>query len=66
MLHLWKERFEIMEPRDYRVDRIDGDYAHLVNIQTGEELLMARALIPEESDEGTILHWENFVYTIVE
>lgn len=55
-----------MEPRNYRVDKIDGDYAHLVNLETGEELLMARALIPEESDEGTILHWENFVYTIVD
>lgn len=55
-----------MEPKDYRVIRIDGDYAHLINIEDGEEMLIARALIPEESDEGTLLHWENFMYTVVE
>lgn len=55
-----------MEPKDYRVTRIDGDYAHLINIEDGEEMLIARALIPEESDEGTLLHWENFMYTVVE
>jgi hypothetical protein len=54
-----------MEPKDYRVDRIDGDYAHLINTESGEELLMARALLPDETDEGTLLHWENFVYSVV-
>lgn len=54
-----------MEPRTYRVNRIDGDYAHLINTETGEELLMARALIPEEADEGTMLLWENFTYTVI-
>lgn len=53
-----------MEPKDYIVVKIDGDYAHLKNIADGEILPVARALIPEESDEGTILHWENFEYTI--
>lgn len=53
-----------MEPKDYKVTKIDGDYAHLENIQTGEDMLIARALIPEDADEGDILHWENFVYTI--
>ena len=33
-----------MEPRTYRVTKIDGDYAHLLNVDTGEDLLMARAL----------------------
>lgn len=55
-----------MEPKDYRVIRIDGDYAHLINIEDGEDMFIARALIPEESDEGTLLHWENFMYTVVE
>ena len=52
-----------MEPRTYRVTKIDGDYAHLLNVDTGEDLLMARALLP---DEGTMLHWENFIYTVIE
>ncbi len=55
-----------MEPRIYKVDRIDGDYAHLINTENGEELLMARALLPDETDEGMLLRWENFVYTVVE
>ena len=56
-----------MEPRTYRVTKIDGDYAHLLNVDTGEDLLlMARALLPDETDEGTMLHWENFIYTVIE
>lgn len=55
-----------MEPRTYRVTKIDGDYAHLLNADTGEDLLMARALLPDETDEGTMLHWENFIYTVIE
>jgi len=51
-----------MEPRTYKVTKIDGDYAHLLNVDTGEDLLMARALLPE----GTMLHWENFIYTVIE
>lgn len=54
-----------MEPKDYIVDKIDGEYAHLKNLADGEIMLIARALIPEESDEGTILHWENFIYSVI-
>lgn len=54
-----------MEPKDYKLIKIDGDYAVLENVSTGEQLPIARALIPEESDEGSMLHWENFEYTVV-
>ena len=54
-----------MEPKDYIVDKIDGEYAHLKNLADGEIMLIARALILEESDEGTILHWENFIYSLI-
>lgn len=54
-----------MEPRDYRVEMIDGDYAHLIDTATGESLLIARALIPEEADEGDMLHYENLSYEII-
>lgn len=53
-----------MEPKDYTVIKIDGDYAVLKDMATGVELPIARALIPEEADEGMKLHWENFEYTI--
>ncbi|MBP3271996.1 MAG: hypothetical protein J6M17_07180 [Ruminococcus sp.] len=55
-----------MEPKNYKVIRIDGDYAVLINESNSEELLVARALLPEETDEGTRLHWEALEYTVIE
>ncbi|SDA23864.1 Protein of unknown function [Ruminococcus sp. YE71] len=55
-----------MEAKDYIVARIDGDYAVLKDTDSGEELFIARALLPEEADEGVKLHWENLMYTVVE
>ncbi len=54
-----------MEPKNYKVSRIDGDYALLIDTDSGEEMLIARALIPEESDEGSLLRWEDLQYTVV-
>ncbi|MBR6874059.1 MAG: hypothetical protein IKN17_11205 [Ruminococcus sp.] len=54
-----------MEPKNYIVVRLDGDYACLKDLVSGEDLFIARALIPEESDEGTFLHYENLCYTVV-
>jgi hypothetical protein len=53
-----------MEPKDYKVIRIDGDYAVLKELKTGEEMLIARALLPDETDEDSFLHWEDLVYTV--
>lgn len=52
---------------DYRVVSIDGDYAHLERIDepSEEEKLVARALLPEEIMEGSILHYEWMQYTII-
>lgn len=54
-----------MEPKKYIVTKIDGDYAHLQNVQTGDDLLVAMALLPDETDEGVTLLWENFVYSVI-
>ena len=56
-----------MGPYYYEVKKIDGDYAVLVrtDIKSDDKLLIARALIPSECDEGTRLLWENFEYTII-
>ena len=56
-----------MEPKDYIVQRLDGDYAILIrtDIQSNDEILVARALLPNEIDEGTKLHWENLEYYII-
>lgn len=55
-----------MEPRIYKVARIDGDYAHLTDTKTGEDVLVAMALLPEETDEGMTLKWEDLVYTVMD
>ena len=54
-----------MEPRDYEVDRIEGEYAYLKDIETGNELFIAMALLPMGIDTGTRLHYEMMEYTIV-
>ncbi|MBQ3162753.1 MAG: chorismate--pyruvate lyase [Oscillospiraceae bacterium] len=52
---------------EYVVIRIDGDYAVLkrTDIVTDDTVLVARALLPEETDEGTRLLWENLEYTVL-
>ncbi|MBO5649834.1 MAG: hypothetical protein J6S76_07980 [Clostridia bacterium] len=55
-----------MEPRDYTVVRIAGEYATLRECSTGEELFIALALLPEGTDIGTRLHYEMFSYEIAE
>lgn len=54
-----------MEAVKYLVTKIDGDYAHLQNTESGDDLLVARALLPDETDEGVYLLWENFTYTVL-
>lgn len=56
-----------MEPKEYIVKRIDGDYAILVrtDIESNEDFLVARALLPMEIDEGTKLLWDNLEYRII-
>ena len=57
---------EYMETKYYTVARIDGDYAWLKRTDKEEEpLLVARALLPEEIDEGTNLKYEILQYEIV-
>lgn len=52
----------------YIVNKIDGDYAILqrTDIETEDTILVARALLPIEIDEGTRLRCENFEYSIIE
>lgn len=56
-----------MGPYEYIVDRIDGDYAVLrrTDNDTHDEILVARALLPEEIDEGSKLLYEAFQYTLI-
>lgn len=55
-----------MERKEYLLKRIDGDYAVLVRTDdgSGDEILVARALLPEEADEGTELVCEFLSYSV--
>lgn len=56
----------MLEPHDYTVKKIEGEYATLTDIETGEELFIAMALLPEGVDLGTKLHYEMLEYTVIE
>ena len=54
-----------MEPKDYTVSKIEGEYAYLKDEESGNEVFIALALLPPGCDIGTRLHYEMFEYTIV-
>jgi len=39
-------RSDIMGPKDYILDRIDGEYAYLKDVESGNEIFIALALLP--------------------
>ena len=49
----------------YEVVAIDGDYAHLRRNEDNETKLVARALLPPEIMEGSILKYEMLQYEII-
>ncbi len=57
-----------MQSFEYRVTRIDGDYAYLLrtDIVENEEKMVARALLPTEISEGTLLKYEFLTYSIID
>ena len=56
-----------MISRVYRVIQIDGDYAHLMDIETedSELKLVARALLPADIYEGCLLKYEFLEYEMI-
>ena len=56
-----------MEPKDYTVSKIEGEYAYLHDISEAcaEDIFIALALLPEGTDVGDRLHYEMFEYTLV-
>lgn len=54
-------------PFEYTVKRIKGDYAVLVrcDIESSDEKLVARALLPQEIMEGMKLRYECLEYTVI-
>ena len=58
----------MFEAVKYRVVQIDGDYAHLqkTDDEAEEPKLVARALLPAEIKEGSILIYELLQYRMDE
>ena len=54
----------MFEKKEYRVVKIDGDYAHLMecDVENTEDKLVARALLPEETVEGCLVSYEMMTY----
>ena len=56
-----------VEPKEYIVSRIDGEYAYLkrTDAECDEDLFIAMALLPAGIDIGTKLHYECMEYTVI-
>ena len=57
----------MFERVDYRVERIDGDYAYLkrADAPDDDEKCVARALLPDGINEGSRLAYEMLEYTLL-
>ncbi len=54
-----------METIYYIVSKIEGEYAYLKDIKTGNEVFIAMALLPFGTDVGSKLCYELFEYTLM-
>lgn len=56
---------------NYIVKKLDGDYAHLIvvddegHLASDDMKLVARALLPLDIEEGSILHYKLMEYTLI-
>ena len=58
-----------MEPKDYTLVKIEGEYAYLREINESnpeQDIYIALALLPAGVDVGDKLHYEMFAYTLME
>lgn len=55
---------DIMEPKDYILARIEGEYAYLKDIESGNEIFIALALLPFGATIGSRIHFEMLEYTL--
>ena len=53
-----------MEPKNYTVTKIEGEYAYLTDTDNNE-IFIALALLPPGTDIGTKLHYEMFEYSVI-
>ena len=54
-----------MEPKNYTLIKIEGEYATLKDDASGDELFIAMALLPLGVDIGSRLHFEMMEFTVI-
>ena len=54
-----------MEPKDFILTRIEGEYAYLKETDSDNEIFIALALLPPGADTGSKIHRELFEYSLV-
>ncbi len=54
-----------MEPKDYILTKIEGEYAYLSDCENGGEVFIALALLPEGAQIGSKIHCEMFQYSLI-
>ena len=55
-----------METKHYVLSKIDGEYAYLTNVATGDEIFIALYLLPADADIGSRIKCEMFEYSLEE
>ena len=55
-----------MQPKDYILTRIEGEYAYIKDIESGNEVFIALALLPIGVTIGSKIHFEMLEYTLID
>ena len=55
-----------MDPKDYVLVKIEGEYAYIKDIESGNEVFIALALLPMGATVGSKLHFEMLEYTLTD
>lgn len=55
-----------METKYYILTKIEGEYAYIRDINSGDEVFIALALLPAGADINSKIKWEMFEYTLEE
>lgn len=51
--------------RYFKIEKIEGEYATLIEEGSGEELFIALALLPIGADIGSRIAMENFEFSLI-
>lgn len=54
-----------METKYYTLTKIEGEYAYLTDKESGGEIFIALALLPDGADIGSNLKYEMMEYSLI-